>query len=110
MMTETQFLALAETIFQKIEYQVDQWFEQDDIDIDINRNGAVLTLTFANRQQAIINTQAPLQEIWLAAPTGAWHYRFDGHTWQDTREGKTLAERLSEVASTLSQHPLVITF
>ncbi|AIL32105.1 iron donor protein CyaY [Basilea psittacipulmonis] len=107
-MTETEFLSLAETIFSKIETQVDQWFEHLDLDIDASRNGAVLSLTFANRQQAIINTQAPLQEIWLAAPSGAWHYQFHNGHWEDTRGELNLAQRLSKVCSELSQHPLTI--
>ena len=45
----------------------------------------MVTLTFSNRSQIIINLQKPLQEVWMAARSGGYHYRFDGTAWQDTK-------------------------
>jgi CyaY protein len=44
-----------------------------------------VTLTFPNRSQLIVNLQKPLHEVWLAAQSGGYHYRFDGSAWQDTK-------------------------
>jgi CyaY protein len=56
----------------------------------------MITITFANHSQIIINLQKPLQEVWLATKAGGFHYKFDD-VWRSTREG-------SEFFSDLSQH------
>ena len=45
----------------------------------------------------MINTQPPLQEVWLAARGGGFHYRWAGGRWVDTRDG-------SEFLASLSHH------
>jgi CyaY protein len=47
----------------------------------------------------ILNTQPPLQEIWLAAKAGGFHYRWVEGRWCDTRDGSELIEALSRHAS-----------
>ena len=46
----------------------------------------------------VINTQPPLQEIWLAARAGGYHFKWDGAQWQD-REGQEFCALLSRCAS-----------
>nr|WP_028357523.1 iron donor protein CyaY [Brackiella oedipodis] len=100
-MTETEFLALTDDILNKIEDQAESWFEDLDIDIDTNRSGSVLTLVFNQKNEMVINSQAPFREIWVASPLGAHHYKqADNGQWLDTREDDiNLAERLSTVCS-----------
>lgn len=107
-MTETEFLTLADGIMKRIEAQADQWFEELDIDVETERNGGVLTLTFENQAQVVINGQPPLQEMWLAAPRGGFHYRLENGVWKDTRGGLPLHEALSEIVSELSGRELKI--
>ena len=45
----------------------------------------MVTLTFANRSQMVVNLQKPLHEIWLAAKSGGYHYRWVDGNWQDTK-------------------------
>ncbi len=59
----------------------------------------MITLTFSNRSQIIINLQKPLQEIWMAAKAGGFHYRFDGEHWADTKDGREFFGVLSQYAS-----------
>ena len=68
-----------------------------DTDIDSELNGGILTLTFANDSKVIVNRQAPLREIWLAAKSGGYHFRFDGATWKDTRSSENLNLALARV-------------
>lgn len=107
-MTETEFLALADGIMKRVEAQADGWFDNLDIDVETERSGGVLTLTFENQSQVVINGQPPLQEMWLAAPRGGFHYRLENGVWVDTRGGLPLHEALSEIVSELSGHELKV--
>ena len=108
-MTESEFLARADDILDKIQAQADGWFEHLDIDVDANRSGQVLTLVFDSTRHVVINSQGPLQEMWVAAPSGAFHYRFDGRLWQDTRGGKDLAANVAALCSEIAGQPLTAT-
>ena len=84
-MTDSEFMDHAESLLQELETACDRLNEQSDIDIDNQRVGGMVTLTFPNRSQLIVNLQKPLHEVWLAAQSGGYHYRFDGAAWQDTK-------------------------
>lgn len=108
-MTETEFLVRADNILDQIEDQAEGWFEHLDIDVDANREGQVLTLVFNAKSHVVVNAQTPLQEMWLAAPTGAFHYRLEGETWVDTRGGPNLAEQISFRCTEIVGRDLVVT-
>ena len=84
-MTDSEFMDQAESLLQQLETACARLNEQSDIDIDNQRVGGMVTLTFPNRSQLIVNLQKPLHEVWLAAQSGGYHYRFDGAAWQDTK-------------------------
>ncbi len=98
-MNESEFLALAEAILDAIEQQADVWFEELDIDVEGSRSGNVLTLTFANGTHAVINSQSPMREMWVAAVSGGFHYRLVDGLWLDTRSGVELSVALSQICS-----------
>jgi CyaY protein len=84
----------------RIEATTDRWLQQDVIDIDTQRTGGLLELSFPDGSKIILNTQPPLQEVWLAARGGGYHYRWVAGQWLDTRDGSEfLAAALSEHAS-----------
>lgn len=107
-MNESEFLALADAILSSIERQADVWFEERDIDIEGSRSGNVLTLVFADRSQVVVNSQAPMQEMWVAARSGGFHYRLKDGKWLDTRSGEELAQALSRVCSEQSGEEVVV--
>ncbi|MFT5504887.1 MAG: CyaY protein [Gammaproteobacteria bacterium] len=72
-MNESQFNKLAEDTLVEIEDAV----ESSDVDIDYDNIGNILTLEFLNRSQIIINKQAPLMQIWVAARSGGYHFSYD---------------------------------
>ena len=98
-MTDPEFMRCAEAVLVAIELGCDHLNEGTSVDIDNQRVGGMVTLTFANRSQIIVNLQKPLHEIWLAARSGGYHYRFDGQHWQDTKGQGELFENLSRFAS-----------
>jgi CyaY protein len=46
-----------------------------------------------------VNLQPPLQEVWLAAKAGGFHYRHDGRAWMDTKGDGEFFAALSRNAS-----------
>ena len=84
-MTDLEFLDHAEHLLLAVERSCDCINDATDADVDAQRSGGMVTLTFPNRSQIVINLQKPLHEVWMAARSGGYHYRFDGTAWQDTK-------------------------
>lgn len=99
-MTETEFLAIAERVLNAVEAAFEQAGDESGVDIECSRNGNVLEIEFVdNGSKIIVNTQAPMQEIWVAARAGGFHYRLADGRWLDTRDGSELFAALSRLAS-----------
>lgn len=107
-MTDLEYLDHAERLLRAVELACDRINDHTDADIDNQRVGGMVTLTFANGSQIIINLQKPLQEVWMAARAGGFHYRYDGERWQDTKGQGEFLEQLSRSAS--EQSGLVLHF
>jgi CyaY protein len=98
-MTDTEFLNRAEAVLRAIESDCDRINDESDADIDNQRVGGMITVTFPNKSQIIVNLQKPLHEIWLAARSGGYHYKFDGQQWLDTKGQGEFFVSLSRYAS-----------
>ncbi len=105
-MTDLEYMDHAERLLAQVEASCDRINDETDADIDNQRVGGMVTLTFANRSQIIINLQKPLHEVWLAARCGGFHYRFDGAHWMDTKGQGEFWESLSRYASEQSGQSL----
>ena len=101
---ESEFHERVEQVMAAIEAQLEAC---DDLDCEIN--GGILTIEFADGGKVIVNRQAPNREIWVAAKSGGFHFRFDGAGWIDTRSGEPLAALLSRVVSTQAGTAIAIT-
>lgn len=98
-MTDPEYMDRAEAALAAIEQACDRINDATEADIDNQRVGGMITLSFPNGSQLIVNLQKPLQEIWLAARSGGYHYRHDGRAWVDTKTGEELFANLSREAS-----------
>jgi CyaY protein len=98
-MTDLEFLDRAELLLKAVELACDRINDEGDADIDNQRVGGMITLTFENKSQIIINLQKPLHEVWLAARSGGYHFKFDGQQWADTKGQGEFFARLSKDAS-----------
>jgi CyaY protein len=85
-MDEQQYLKRADATFKRIEDILDT---VDAEDVDYERAGDVITLTFKNGTKCIVNTQRPTRQIWLAAGSRAWHFEAAGESWVDDKDKKT---------------------
>ncbi len=98
-MTDTEYLNHAEKALAAIELACDRINDATDADIDNQRTGGMITLTFGNTSQIIINLQKPLQEIWMAARAGGFHYKLTGHQWLNTKDDTEFFKALTQYAS-----------
>ncbi len=95
-MTESEFLTVAEAELDQIELRLERAADTADIDIECSRNGNLLEIEFIDTgSKIIVNTQAPMQEIWVAARSGGFHYRYKAGQWLDTRDGSELYSAMS---------------
>jgi len=102
-MTESEFLTLADTCLQQVQDMFEQAFERDVWDVDCKRSGNVLEIEFVeNGSKIIVNSQAPMQEMWVAARSGGFHYTFNGEHWLNTRDNSELFVTLERCA--IAQH------
>lgn len=93
-MTDTEFHQRADAFLTDLEDCLDA------ADIDWERApGGVMQIDFDNGTQIIINKQPPLQEIWVAARSGGFHFRRAGEVWVDTRSGDELSVALNRCCS-----------
>lgn len=106
-MTELEFLDRAEAALKAIEACCDRINDESDADVDNQRNGGMVTLTFDNHTQIVINLQKPLREIWMAAKSGGYHYRWVDGYWQDTKGQGELFSALTSNASSQTGEELV---
>ena len=101
---DKQFHQLGSNLLHSIEMALEAADEKLDLDLDIERQGGnVINIRFRDKSVIVINTQPPLHEIWVAAKSGGYHYRWAGTIaqplWLDTKTGKELLSDLTEFAS-----------
>ncbi len=106
-MTDSEFMDQAELLLKAVEASCDRINDENQADIDNQRTGGMVTLVFSNRSQIVINLQKPLHEIWLAAKSGGYHYKFDSDQWMDTKGQGEFFSSLSRYASEQAGCPLV---
>ena len=70
------------------------------------KDAGVLEIEFADSSKVIVNRHAAAREIWLAARSGGFHFRWDGTAWRDTRDGTELFAALSRIASLQAGQPV----
>lgn len=107
-MTDLEYLNQAEAALQAIELACDRLGDETEADLDNQRVGGMVTVTFADASQLVINLQKPLQEIWVAAKRGGYHFRWNGAHWLDTKGAGELFALLSDFASEQAGQPLRI--
>jgi CyaY protein len=94
---ESTYQKLAESALHELETLLD---DVDAEDVDVERAGDVLTLTFRNKKKCVINTQRPTRQIWLAADARAWHFAWDdaSRRWLDDKgQGIELIDRVRAI-------------
>jgi CyaY protein len=108
-MTESEFFALAESSLDAIELALDHASDVSDLDVECSRSGNVLEIECVdNGSKIIVNSQAPMQELWVAAKSGGFHYKYVDGQWINTRDSSELFSMLSKIVSAQSGVPVVL--
>ena len=104
-MNETEFNTRAEGSLAAISRAL----EASGVECDCEFKGdGVLELEFEDGSKIIVNRHGPAREIWVAARSGGYHFRFDGERWVNTRDGDELFAALSRIVSEQSGSPVVL--
>ncbi len=96
---DAEYHQITAQLLGRIEATIDQWLQDDVVDIDTHRTGGLLELGFPSGSKIVVNTQPPLHELWLAARGGGFHYKYCQGRWLDTRDGTEFLAALSSHAS-----------
>jgi CyaY protein len=101
---DKQFHQLGSNLLQSIEVALEAADDELDLDLDVERQGGnVINIRFRDKSVIVVNTQPPLHEIWVAAKSGGYHYRWAGTMatplWLDTKTGRELLNDLTQFAS-----------
>lgn len=102
-MTGKTFEQLAEAVLRQIEGAL----EASGVDADVELKGdGVLELTFEDGAKIVVNRHSAAREVWIAARSGGFHFRWDGARWCDTRDGTELFAALSKLVSAHAGAPV----
>lgn len=104
-MTESEFEALADAAIAALERAV----EASALDVDLETKGSgVLELEFADGGKIVVNRHTAARELWVAARSGGFHFRYDGSRWRDSRDGSEFFAALSRLCSAQSGTPVIL--
>lgn len=79
-----------------------EWLEHalEGLELDFERKeGGVLEIEFDDGAKMIVNRHSAARELWVAARSGGFHFRWDGSAWRDTRSGEEFFAALSALLS-----------
>jgi CyaY protein len=101
-MTETEFNQLVDDTLTRIEDAI----EASGAEIEFEIASGILTLEFEDGSKIIINRQGASRELWVAARSGGFHYRWVDGAWRDTRDGSELFASLTKSVTQQAGEPI----
>jgi CyaY protein len=104
-MTASEFERLADAALERIARAV----EDSSADCDCEPKGAgVIELEFTDGSRIVVNRHSAAQEIWIAARSGGFHFRWNGKDWIESRESGELLAVLSRLISQQSGRAVML--
>lgn len=76
-MNVAEFHQAIEQVWENIEAELDE----QGVSVDCEIQGAVMTLTFDDESQIVINKQEAMLELWLASKLGGFHFAHRDGQW-----------------------------
>lgn len=70
-----------------------------DLDIDIDKGDGKLVITFDDNKKFILSRQGSTQELWLAEPSGGWHFALQDGKFICDKRGVEILETLEKMMS-----------
>ena len=82
-MDDPRFEVAAEEALERLEHAL------EGLELDFERKeGGILEIEFDDGAKMIVNRHSAARELWVAARSGGFHFRWDGSAWRDTRSGE----------------------
>ncbi|HHJ34835.1 MAG TPA: iron donor protein CyaY [Gammaproteobacteria bacterium] len=106
-MNESEFQEIAEQTIEDIQDAIDN----SGADIDYDEIGGVLTLEFDNGSKIIFSKQGAMNQLWMAAKAGGFHFDYDQSSAQwlcDSGDGEEMYAMLSRLASEQAGEEIII--
>ena len=97
-MNESEFQEIAEQTIEDIQDAIDN----SGADIDYDEIGGVLTLEFEDNSKIIFSKQGEMNQLWMAAKSGGFHFDYNEETEQwlcDSGDNEELYQMLSRLSS-----------
>ena len=107
-MNESEFQEIAEQTIEDLQDAIDA----SGADIDYDEIGGVLTLEFENDSKIIFSKQAAMNQLWMAARSGGFHFDYDEQKNQwlcDSADHEELYAMLSRLATEQAGETITIT-
>ena len=88
-------------LIDAVQQEIEDVFDDSDLDVDLENSAGVLTVRFANGSQVILSRQEPLRQLWLAARSGGFHFDYDDASgrWICDSSEEPLGELLTRVVA-----------
>ena len=97
-MNESEFQEIASQTIEDIQDAIDD----SGADIDYDEIGGVLTMEFENGSKIIFSKQGAMNQLWMAAKSGGYHFDYSEATEQwlcDSGDNEELYSMLSRLSS-----------
>ena len=97
-MNESEFQEIAEQTIEDIQDAIDN----SGADIDYDEIGGVLTLEFDDGSKIIFSKQGAMNQLWMAAKSGGFHFDYDedNEQWMcDSGDNEELYKMLSRLST-----------
>ncbi|PCI04862.1 MAG: iron donor protein CyaY [Gammaproteobacteria bacterium] len=106
-MNESEFQEIVEQTIEDLQDAIDDC----GTDIDYDEIGGVLTLEFESGSKIIFSKQSAMNQLWMAAISGGFHFDYDQDNEQwicDSGEKEEMYAMLSRLATEQSGEEVVI--
>ena len=97
-MTETEYLQQTQMLFNTVMAHIEDNYP----DLDAQSQSAIVEIENDDGQKIIINQQTPMQEVWLASRLGGYHFKWNGASWVNTRDGADFWEFLNTAVAQIN--------
>ena len=104
-MDEREFDAAADCMLEQLEQALES--EPGGIDYEV-KAGGVIEIECDDASKVIVNKHRAARQIWIAARSGGFHFRYDGSRWLGTRDGVELMAALSRCLSEQAQRSVIL--
>ena len=107
-MNESEFQEIAERTIEDIQDAIDN----SGADIDYDEIGGVLTLEFEDGSKIIFSKQGAMNQLWMAAKSGGFHFDYDEAAEQwicDSGDNEEMYKMLSRLSTEQSGEAVALT-